>query len=189
MKENRIVEPILYYKMVEELAIYLPEDVRNHIITSITIRENMKYKGPNRALQTAGIIAETLPYITDALAKAKTDRKEFIEKISSLEKEYLDLRKKIKGKDQEINEIKSKKQRTEEILIKVTKILLEYVTGRKIEKKVYQKTISDLYRALILIKPDETEEYIKHIINRYSQENSEAKKCFINARKELKLDS
>lgn len=186
MKEKRIVEPILYYKMVDELANYLPEDVRNHIITSITIRENMKYKGPNRSLQTAGIVVETLPYLTDVLAKAKTERKKLLEQNYSLEKKCSNLTKKIKEKDQEINELKSKNQQIEKLSFKLTRILLQHIIGRKIEKQVHEKIFSDLRFTLTLLKPVKTDEYIRHIKNRYSKEISRAEKMFHECRKELK---
>ena len=188
MKENRIVEPILYYKMVNELANYLPEDVRNHIITSITIRENMKYKGPNRALQTAGIVVETLPYLTDVLAKAKTERKKLLEQNDSLEKKCSNLTKKIKEKDQEINELKSKNQQIEEISIKLTRILSQYGIGWKIQKRVYEKILRDLRLIPNLpLKPEKAEKLIRYIINRYSKESSRADEYFMKAEKELKV--
>jgi CTP-dependent riboflavin kinase len=186
MKGNRIVEPILYCKIVNELANYLPEDVRNHIITSITIRENMKYKGPNRSLQTAGILAETLPYLTDVLAKGKTERKKLLKQNCSLENKCSDLKKKINVKNQEINELKSKNQQNEEIAIKLTRILSQHSSGWKIEKKVYEKIISDLRFIPTLQTPEKTDKYIKYIKNRYSKESSRAEKYFTNAEKEFK---
>ncbi len=102
-----------------------------------------------------------------------------------MKKKYTDLTKNIKIKDQENNEIRSKNQRNEEILIKLTQSFLQYVCGWTIQKKVYDKIISDLRVFLPHINPENTEEFIKFIKNCYSKEISGAEKYFMDAKKDF----
>jgi hypothetical protein len=187
MKEDRIVPPILHYTIVDEVADYLPEEVRNHITNSIIIRENMRYKGPNRSLQTAGILAETIPYLTKALVKAETEREKLLEQNSTLEKKYSDSIKKIKERDKEINELEIENQKNKENTYKLTGSYTQYILGRKKEKKVYEKIIKDLSLVLVLKKQEKAEKLVKHIINRYSKEISRSEEYFRNAEKEFSM--
>ncbi|MEM4650170.1 MAG: hypothetical protein QXP78_05860, partial [Candidatus Bathyarchaeia archaeon] len=92
MIQEKPFEEALYSKIVSEVAVQIPEDLKEANILYAIYKGNSRYKGANRLLQTLGVMFPILPALAGRLAKM-TSEKEMLEKeCENLKKECEDLR-------------------------------------------------------------------------------------------------
>ena len=202
MTSSMPIEAISYSKLYSEVAPYLPDDVRNSIDSSIIVRMEMKYKGPNRSLQNLGVLTLAIPAITKRLKETESQRdqletslmlsgknlskevsrnKELEEKFRNLENQNSSLRQEFDNKVRQMNHLGL---RLAQRLIMQAEADHEYIGALRIDDLINDKIARDLGGLLVASIPDQEAalKVIEIICRRYDRERMEVKERLAKAK-------
>jgi predicted transcriptional regulator len=187
-------ELMIYNKFLEDVLPSLSNQTREKIVISLTTRENSRYKGPNRALQTLGNLIYAFPSIAKELGDSIKEKEKLEienELLNDKIKKFQSETKKLKNKINELEkDIYINKKKVEQFSIEFSQIMLlvkeiqfEEDAANKLNSLVFNKIISDLSDALIFASPEGGPQIVKLISERYAKEKLAVKEHLENANK------
>lgn len=187
-------ELMIYNKFLEDVVPSLSNQTREKIVISLTTRENSRYKGPNRALQTLGNLIYAFPSITKELGDAIKEKEKLeIEKelLNDKIKKFQSETKKLKNKISELEkDIATNKKKVEQfsnefsqIMLQVKDIQFEKDAAFTLNSMVDNKIFTDLSDALIFASPEGGPRIVELIFKRYAKEKLAVKEHLENANK------